>query len=125
MAKSVYMIGVDPTEIPWLHALIWLLRDPDPAIPELTRQALEFARRLSPDVIGVHVEPGDHQQAALLQEDWERYVDEPYRAAGLHQAMYIVPILAAVLAVVLFAASRTVTKDVGRLQAWMKVQTEV
>ena len=45
---------------------------------------------------------------------------EPYRAAGLHQAMYIVPILAAVLAVVLFAASRTVTKDVERLQSWMR-----
>ena len=38
---------------------------------------------------------------------------EPFRAAGLHEAMYIVPILAAVLAVVLFAASRTVTKDVA------------
>jgi HAMP domain-containing protein len=34
--------------------------------------------------------------------------------------MYIVPILAAVLAVVLFAASRTVKKDVERLQSWMK-----
>jgi hypothetical protein len=44
---------------------------------------------------------------------------EPYRAAGLHEAMYIVPILAAILAVVLFAASRTVKKDVERLQAWM------
>jgi len=45
---------------------------------------------------------------------------EPFRAAGLHQAMYIVPILAALLAVVLFAASRTVKKDVERLQSWMK-----
>ncbi len=45
---------------------------------------------------------------------------EPFRAEGLHTAMYIVPILAAVLAVVLFAASRTVKKDVGRLQAWMR-----
>jgi predicted MFS family arabinose efflux permease len=45
---------------------------------------------------------------------------EPFRADGLHTAMYIVPILAAILAVVLFAASRTVTKDVARLQAWMK-----
>jgi predicted MFS family arabinose efflux permease len=45
---------------------------------------------------------------------------EPFRAEGLHQAMYILPILAAVLAVVLFAASRTVKKDVEKLQAWMK-----
>jgi len=45
---------------------------------------------------------------------------EPFRAEGLHAAMYIVPTLAAVLAVVLFAASRTVTRDVARLQAWMR-----
>ena len=45
---------------------------------------------------------------------------EPFRAEGLHQAMYIVPILAAVLAAVLFAASRTVKKDVQKLQTWMR-----
>jgi predicted MFS family arabinose efflux permease len=45
---------------------------------------------------------------------------EPFRAQGLHTAMYIVPILAAILAVVLFAASRTVKNDVARLQAWMR-----
>jgi MFS family permease len=45
---------------------------------------------------------------------------EPFRAEGLHTAMYIVPILATILALVLFAASRTVKKDVGRLQAWMR-----
>jgi len=45
---------------------------------------------------------------------------EPFRAQGLHTAMYIVPILATILAVVLFAASRTVKKDVARLQAWMR-----
>jgi MFS family permease len=45
---------------------------------------------------------------------------EPFRAEGLHTAMYIVPILAAILAVVLFAASRTVKKDVARLQDWMR-----
>ena len=44
---------------------------------------------------------------------------EPFRAQGLHTAMYIVPLLAVVLALVLFAASRTIRKDVERLQAWM------
>jgi len=34
--------------------------------------------------------------------------------------MFIVPVLAGLLAVVLFAASRTVKKDVANLQAWMK-----
>lgn len=45
---------------------------------------------------------------------------EPFRAEGLHTAMFIVPALAALLALVLFAASRTVKKDVADLNAWMK-----
>jgi predicted MFS family arabinose efflux permease len=44
---------------------------------------------------------------------------EPFRAEGLHSAMFIVPAISAVLAVVLFAASRTVRGDVARLRAWM------
>lgn len=51
----------------------------------LSRQALEFASRVSSEVIGVHVEPGDHRQAALLEEDWERYVAGPYRSAGKNE----------------------------------------
>ena len=47
----------------------------------ITKQGLEFAARLSPSVTAVHVEPGEH--AALLQEDWERYVVKPYRDAGV------------------------------------------
>ncbi|PYR10446.1 MAG: hypothetical protein DMG00_12020 [Acidobacteria bacterium] len=47
---------------------------------------------------------------------------EPFRAEGLHTAMFVVPILAAILAVVLFAASRTVAKDVANLRAWMQKQ---
>jgi MFS family permease len=43
---------------------------------------------------------------------------EPFRGAGLHSAMYIIPILAALLALVLFAASRTVRKDIEALHAW-------
>jgi hypothetical protein len=38
--------------------------------------------------------------------------------------MYIVPFLAALLAVVLFAASRTVKGDVAKLQAWMRQQQQ-
>jgi MFS family permease len=49
---------------------------------------------------------------------------EPFRAEGLHTAMYLIPILATVLAVVLFAASRTVRKDVAKLEAWMKQSPE-
>ncbi len=43
---------------------------------------------------------------------------EPFRGAGLHAAMYVVPILVAFLAVVLFGASRTVRKDIDALHAW-------
>jgi len=45
---------------------------------------------------------------------------EPFRAAGLHTAMFVVPILAALLALVLFAASRTVAADVARLRQWTR-----
>ena len=46
----------------------------------ITRQGIEFAARLSPDVIALHVEPNEHSE--LLHEDWERYVERPFRAAG-------------------------------------------
>jgi amino acid transporter len=47
----------------------------------IAKQALEFASRLSPEIIAVHVEPGDHSE--FLHMDWERYVDQPFRAAGV------------------------------------------
>jgi amino acid transporter len=46
----------------------------------ITRQGIEFAARLSPEVIALHVEPTELSE--LLQDDWERYVDQPFRAAG-------------------------------------------
>src|SRR5271169_1921788 len=46
----------------------------------ITRQGIEFAARLSPEVIALHVEPNEHSE--LLQDDWEQYVDRPFRAAG-------------------------------------------
>jgi MFS family permease len=44
---------------------------------------------------------------------------EPFRAAGLHKAMYLVPVLGGTLALVLFAATFTVQKDMENLQQWM------
>jgi amino acid transporter len=46
----------------------------------ITRQGIEFAARLSPEVIALHVDPAE--QSELLQMDWERYVAQPFRAAG-------------------------------------------
>jgi MFS family permease len=41
---------------------------------------------------------------------------EPFRGAGLHSAMFLVPLLCLVLALVLFAATRTVGRDMDRLR---------
>jgi amino acid transporter len=46
----------------------------------ITRQGIEFAARLSPEVIALHVEP--NQGSELLQMSWQHYVDQPFRAAG-------------------------------------------
>jgi amino acid transporter len=46
----------------------------------ITRQGIEFAARLSPEVIALHVEPTEHSE--LLREDWERFVEQPFRTAG-------------------------------------------
>ena len=67
---------------------------------------------------------GDHftQQAAqtagvtiLTQQSLE-----PFRADGLHSAMYIIPVLSTLLAAVMFAASRTVAKEIATLKTWMQ-----
>jgi hypothetical protein len=39
--------------------------------------------------------------------------------------MYLIPAIFALLAIVLFAASRTVKTDVQRLQAWMRAPASV
>jgi amino acid transporter len=46
----------------------------------VTRQALEFASRISPEIIALHVEPGEHSE--LLHDDWERYVVAAFQGTG-------------------------------------------
>jgi hypothetical protein len=46
----------------------------------ITRQGIEFAARLSPEVIALHVEPDEHSE--LLQDHWEHYLEQPFRAEG-------------------------------------------
>jgi amino acid transporter len=46
----------------------------------VTRQGIEFAARLSSEVIALHVEPTEHSE--LLEADWEHYVEQPFRTAG-------------------------------------------
>ena len=42
MSNTVPIIGIDPEELAWIRSLVWLLRHPDPVVPELTRQALLY-----------------------------------------------------------------------------------
>jgi amino acid transporter len=46
----------------------------------VSKQALEFASRISDEIIAVHVEP--ENQSELLRDDWERYVVKPFKEAG-------------------------------------------
>ena len=46
----------------------------------ITRQGIEFAARLSSEVLALHVEPTENSE--LLNEDWQRYVEQPFRASG-------------------------------------------
>ncbi len=55
----------------------------------------------------------------LAEADYRKALD-PYRGAGLHRAMYVIPILNLLLCLVLFAGATTVRRDVQRLQDWMK-----
>jgi amino acid transporter len=56
----------------------------------ITCQGIQFAARLSPEVIAVHVEPNEHSE--LLQDDWEQYVEKPFQAAGKQPPrLYVLP----------------------------------
>ncbi len=65
-------------------------------------------------------EAGANLMLCARRDEWLEAALEPFRADGLHSAMYLTPILAVLLALVLFAASRTVTKDMEKLQSWMR-----
>jgi MFS family permease len=54
---------------------------------------------------------------AAAQADDSLEVLDVHKAIGLHDAMYVVPALNAALVVVLFAASRTVKRDVQRVRS--------
>ena len=48
----------------------------------------------------------------------------PFAAEGLHSALYVVPVFGVLLGLVLFAASRTVARDMEKLQRWMRESTD-
>jgi MFS family permease len=56
----------------------------------------------------------DHfARQAMVAAD-ETQMTEAFKAIGLHNAMYLIPVLAVLAALVLFAAATTVEKDMRR-----------
>jgi len=47
---------------------------------DITRQGIEFAAHLSPDLIALHVDPEEH--AEPLETNWHHYVEAPFHEAG-------------------------------------------
>jgi len=47
----------------------------------ITKQALEFASRISTEIVAIHVQPEEHSE--LLHNDWERYVEAAFHKANL------------------------------------------
>jgi MFS family permease len=80
---------------------------------------------LGPYILGLI---SDHytQQAAVAAgvTEFNPKTLEAFRGVGLRTAMYIVPVLSTVLMLVLFAASRTVKRDVEKIQHWMRGNSE-
>lgn len=56
MAKTVSVIGIDPGELQWLRTLLFLLRHPDPLVPEMVRQALLYLAKNAHE----QAQPVDH-----------------------------------------------------------------
>ena len=64
----------------------------------------------------------DHFAGKAMAAAGATTMAEPFKAAGLHSAMYVIPFLCLLLAVVLFAASRTVSADMEKLRSWLREQ---
>ena len=56
----------------------------------------------------------DHFAHKAMVDAGATTMNETFKAIGLHNAMYAIPVLALAAAIVLFAASRTMEKDVRK-----------
>ncbi len=61
----------------------------------------------------------DYFARLAMAEAGASSLNEHFRAVGLHRAMYMIPLCTVLLAAVLLAAARTVSRDMGELQLWM------
>ena len=58
----------------------------------------------------------DHYAKQAMIAAGATAMSEQFKGMGLHHAMYIIPMLCVVLALVLFAASRTVARDMEKVK---------
>ncbi len=65
----------------------------------------------------------DHFARRAMADAGAVVMTEPFKAIGLHHAMYAIPVLCVGLTVVLYLASRTVGRDMARLKAWQESQS--
>jgi MFS family permease len=65
----------------------------------------------------------DHYARQAMAAAGANAMTEAFRAEGLHSAFYVVPLVSLILAGVLYAGSRTVAKDMEKLQRWMREST--
>lgn len=61
----------------------------------------------------------DYFARRAMAEAGANAMNEHFRSAGLHAAMFAIPVSAAIASVVLLMATRTVPKDMRDLQTWM------
>lgn len=62
----------------------------------------------------------DHFANQAMVAAGDTAMNEVYKASGLHTAMFSMPIVAALLAIVLFLASRTIVRDAHKLEEWQR-----
>jgi hypothetical protein len=74
-------INCTDTVEPALHKTAPIAVVPLDRWSRVSKQALEFASRISSEITAIHVEPENHSE--LLREDWDRYVEQPFPEAGL------------------------------------------
>ena len=65
----------------------------------------------------------DHYARQAMITSGANAMTEVFRAEGLHSAFYVVPLVSLLLAFVLYAGSRTIAKDMEKMQRWMREST--
>jgi MFS family permease len=62
----------------------------------------------------------DHFARRAMAQAGAVVMTEPFKAIGLHHAMYVIPLLCLILTAVLLAAARAMPADSERLRQWLR-----